>query len=94
MLHGFTEVSIRDRVDEAVSEKVGYLEGWYVEPEYRGMGWGRKLVEAAEQWVAGKGLTEMASDAELGNEHAIAMHSALGFKETSRVVRFLKNVRS
>ncbi|HEY5615298.1 MAG TPA: GNAT family N-acetyltransferase, partial [Bacteroidota bacterium] len=43
-LGGFIEMSIRDRVDGSFSERVGYIEGWYVDPDLRGKGIGRRLV--------------------------------------------------
>ena len=89
---GFAELSIRDRVDGAYSDRVGYLEGWYVQEPYRGKGWGAKLIARAEEWVRSRGLTELVSDAELVNERSIAAHHALGFRETFRVVQFIKRV--
>lgn len=90
--HGFVELSIRARVDGSMSEEVAYVEGWYIEPAYRGKGLGRKLIERAELWTLDMGLTELASDAELQNEQSIRAHHALGFRETFRVVQFLKKV--
>ena len=92
-LGGFVEVSIRDRVDGSTSGRVGYLEGWYVDPDLRGQGFGKELVAAAERWSANKGMTEIASDAELDNAESIKAHKALGFKETFRLVHFLKKIR-
>ena len=47
-LCGFAELSIRHgHVDGASSEPVAYLEGWYVDPDVRGAGIGRRLLEAA-----------------------------------------------
>src|SRR5262245_64551226 len=34
-LGGFIELSIRDRVDGSLSPHVGYIEGWYVDPDLR-----------------------------------------------------------
>jgi len=90
--HGFVELSIRARVDGSMSEGVGYVEGWFVDEAYRGKGNGRKLIERAEAWTRERGLTELASDAEMRNEQSIRAHHALGFKETFRVVQFLKKV--
>lgn len=92
-LGGFIELSVRARVDGSMSGRVGYVEGWYVAPGLRRRGWGRKLVAAAEEWTARRGLTELASDAELHNPRGIAMHKAAGFRETFRVVQFLKMAR-
>lgn len=91
-LGGFVELSIRARVDGATSERVAFLEGWYVDPDLRGRGLGRELVAAAERWALDRGLTELASDAELDNEAAIAAHGAVGFGETFRLVHFLKTL--
>jgi aminoglycoside 6'-N-acetyltransferase I len=70
-LCGFAEVSIRrDHVDGASAVPVAYLEGWYVEPDVRGTGVGWQLLEAVEKWAAGRGLKELASDAELGQHRS------------------------
>ena len=92
-LGGFLELSARDRVDGSLSPRVGYVEGWHVDPDLRGQGIGRELMRAAEAWTLERGLTELASDAELWNEEAIRAHYALGFRETFRVVQFLKTLQ-
>ena len=91
-LVGFLEASIRPYVEDCVTDNVGYLEGWFVLPEYRQKGIGRKLVEAAEQWARGRGCTEMASDAEIGNQLSLAAHLNLGYAETSRLVHLRKEL--
>ncbi len=48
-LAGFLEASIRPFVEDCQSENVGYLEGWFVDPEYRQHGIGGGLVLAAER---------------------------------------------
>jgi aminoglycoside 6'-N-acetyltransferase I len=73
---------------------VGYIEAWYVKPEHRRSGIGRRLIEAAEQWTLSRGCTEMGSDAELHNEVSHAAHRALGFVEGIRVVQFSKKLKS
>src|SRR3982751_3496977 len=68
---GFLEASIRPFVEDCETDRVGYLEGWYVEPEFRLQGIGRALVESAEKWARRKGCAEMASDAEIHNEGSV-----------------------
>ncbi len=92
-LGGFIELSVRPRVDGSMSARVGYVEGWWVDPDLRGDGWGRHMIRAAETWTAARGLTELASDAELANPDGIAAHRACGFRESFRVVQFLKKVK-
>lgn len=91
-LGGFLEASIRPFVEDCHSDHVGYLEGWYVEPELRRQGIGRLLVETAERWARDRGCTEMASDAEIGNDSSVAAHAALGYDETSRLVHLRKDL--
>jgi aminoglycoside 6'-N-acetyltransferase I len=93
-LGGFIELSVRTRVDASYSPRVGYVEGWYVEPALRGAGWGRRLVAAAGAWSTARDLTELASDAELDNPAGIRAHHAVGFRETFRLVNFIKKVRA
>jgi aminoglycoside 6'-N-acetyltransferase I len=91
-LAGFLEASIRPFVEDCESDNVGYLEGWYIDPEYRRKGLGGRLVKAAEEWAREKGCTEMASDAELGNEMSLVAHTRLGYAETSRLVHLRKEL--
>jgi aminoglycoside 6'-N-acetyltransferase I len=92
-LGGFAELALRDGVDGAAREVTAFLEGWYVDEDLRGRGWGRKLIVAAGAWAKARGMIELASDAELGNVDSVAAHGALGFRETFRVVQFIKRVR-
>lgn len=89
---GFIEVSVRTRVEHSTEEHVGYVEAWYVKPEWHGRGAGRALMHAAEEWVRGRGLRELASDTDLGNTDGLAAHKALGFYETERIITLLKRL--
>ena len=91
-LVGFLEASIRPFVEDCHSDQVGYLEGWFVEPGFRRYGIGRDLVRAAERWARKRGCTEMASDAEVGNDLSLEAHLKLGYKETSRLVHLRKDL--
>ena len=91
-LVGFLEASIRPFVEDCDTDHVGYLEGWFVEPAFRKQSVGRQLVAVAEAWAQEKGCTEMASDAELGNDRSLAAHLSLGYQETSRLVHLRKDL--
>ena len=91
-LVGFLEASIRPYVEDCETDHVGYLEGWYVDPAFRRGGVGGRLVRGAERWAAERGCTEMASDAELGNDLSLAAHLALGYDESSRLVHLRKDL--
>lgn len=91
-LVGFLEASIRPFVEDCQSENVGYLEGWFVEPEFRRAGLGRELVRTAEDWARSRGCTEMASDSEIGNTLSLEAHLNLGYEETSRLVHLRKDL--
>ena len=91
-LAGFLEASIRPFVEDCETDHVGYLEGWFVDPEFRRHGVGRMLVSLAEEWARSRGCTEMASDAEFGNEMSLAAHTRLGYQETSRLVHLRKEL--
>ena len=91
-LVGFLEASIRPFVEDCHSDHVGYLEGWFVEPDYRRFGIGRKLVRSAENWARGKGCSEMTSDSEIGNDLSLKAHLRLGYEETSRLVHLRKDL--
>ena len=84
---GFAEAALRtDYVNGAQSSPVAFLEGLYVAPRARRRGIGRALVGEVCRWARALGCREVASDALLGNEASQAVHRALGFAETERVV--------
>ncbi len=91
-LVGFVEVSLRAYAEGCDSSPVGYLEGWYVAPEHRKTGLGRRLVQAAEDWARAQGCTEMASDSELSNTQSQQAHARLGYQEVERMVCFRKSL--
>jgi aminoglycoside 6'-N-acetyltransferase I len=92
-LAGFLEASIRSHVEDCKTENVGYLEGWFVDPAFRKMGIGSRLVRFAEDWARSRGCTEMASDAEIDNLVSQQAHSRLGYAETARLVHLRKELK-
>lgn len=89
---GFAELSIRPYAEGCETDRVAFLEGWYVEPQYRRRGAGRALVLAAEAWAAAQGCTEFGSDALIDNTLSAAAHAALGFDEVAQIRCFLKRL--
>jgi len=89
---GFAELNIRNYAEDCVTDRVAYLEGWYVEPHARRHGVGRALVQAAEDWGRAQGCTEFGSDALIDNEVSASAHRALGFEETAQIRCFRKNL--
>ncbi len=88
---GFAEAAIRhDYVNGCDTSPVAFVEGIFVIPAMRGHGVGRALIAAIEHWGRQRQCTELASDTLLENEASQAMHKALGFAETERVVFFRK----
>ena len=92
-LLGFAEVALRaDYVPGMRTSPVAFLEAIYVAPGARRRGVARALVAQARAWARARGCSEFASDALLDNEASHAMHRALGFVETRRVVFFRQDI--
>ena len=91
---GFVEASKRvDYVNGTDSSPVTFLEGLYIEPASRRKGVARILVTSVEAWAVAQGCSQLASDSPLENTAAHAVHLALGFTETERVVYFCRRLR-
>ena len=86
----FVELSVRPYAEACHSGRVGYVEGWYVDPRHRGRGIGRALFAAAESWARGLGCLEMASDTDVDNSGSRAAHVRLGYSEVGTLVHFRK----
>jgi aminoglycoside 6'-N-acetyltransferase I len=83
-LVGFLEASIHHQQPLSASERVLYIEGWYVEAAFRKQDIGRRLLEKAEIWGRTRGLTEVFSDTEHHNLISQQAHASLGFQEAYR----------
>ena len=92
-LAGFLEVDLRSHADGCnPSRPVGYVEGWYVNEDYRHRGIGRKLLAAAEDWARSQDCIEMASDTWVDNDVSQHVHEALGYEVVDRCVHYHKTL--
>lgn len=90
---GMIEASLRkDYVEGCETSPVGYIEAWFVYPDFRGSGVAGVLTSAAENWAREKGCTEMGSDTWLENETSIRAHKKAGYVEAERLVHFVKQL--
>ena len=90
---GFAEAAIRhDYVPGTESSPVAFLEGLFVVPEARRRGVARALVRAVADWGRARGCEELASDTPLENTTSQAVHAALGFTETERIVCYAQRL--
>jgi len=89
-LCGMVEVAIRREAIGCTTDRVGYLEGWFVDPAWRLRGVGGLLVEQAEAWARAQGCTEMASDMTPGYPASPGAHQALGYRDVKHTIHFRK----
>ena len=85
---GLVELSSRNIVDNCLSSPVAYLEGLYIDEDYRNQGLGEKTLELILDWCHKNGFQELATDTEIDNDRAQKFYKNFGFKETDRVVEF------
>ena len=92
-LVGMLEASIRSEAPGCETDRIGYLEGWFVVPDWQGRGIGRQLAERAEKWAQEQGCREMASDTTSLYPLSPAVHRALGYDEVKTIICFQKDLR-
>jgi aminoglycoside 6'-N-acetyltransferase I len=92
LLGRFLETGTRKYAEGCETTPVGYIEGWYVDPDPRRTSWGRALIEAAEDWARSRGYSEIASDCLLENEVSLKAHTSLGYEETERLIHLRKSL--
>ena len=90
---GFAQCNLRyDYVEGTKTSPVGFLEGIFVQEEFRRRGYARELLTECEKWAKEKQCTEFASDCELDNYDSFKFHSAMGFDEANRIICFKKRI--
>ena len=88
---GFVEAGLRSHADGCdPSRPVGFVEGWYVLPDWRRKKVGARLLPEAEAWARVQGCQEMASDTWADNVDSQRAHEALGFEVVDRCVNYRK----
>lgn len=86
-LCGLAEGAIHSEAPGCTTDRIGYLEAWYVDPDARQQGTGRALARAVEDWARAEGCTEMASDTDPSYPLSPDAHAALGYAEVQRHFR-------
>jgi aminoglycoside 6'-N-acetyltransferase I len=89
---GFADLNIRAYAEGCATDRVAFLEGWYVDPHVRRQGVGSALIRAAEEWGRVQGCTEFGSDALADNAVSAAAHKAAGFSEVEVIRCFMKKL--
>lgn len=89
---GLVEVSLRPHAPGCTTSPVGFIEGWYVRPEYRRQGVGRALIARAEDWARAQGVAEMGSDTNARYPVSPVAHAALGYEETNVPLHYRKSL--
>jgi aminoglycoside 6'-N-acetyltransferase I len=90
---GFLGAELRsDFVHGAEASPVWYVEGVYVMPDRRESGVGAFLLSSLEDYVRQNGYSKIASSCDLENGVSESFHKAMGFKEVSRAIQFVKGL--
>ena len=61
---------------------VGYIKNLYVVRELRGQGYGRMMLEAADEWFQMHGATKATLDASVVNKQAVGLYERVGYQTT------------
>lgn len=64
----------------AVDPCVGYIKNVYVAPQLRGQGYGRRLLEVADEWFRANGCRRGTLDASVCNERAVEIYENAGYR--------------
>lgn len=89
---GFAEYNVREFANGCVSKPVPFMEGIWVDPEFRERGVASLLFSHLELVAKAAGYTEIGSDVLTENQISIDVHRQFGFEETERVIYFRKGL--
>jgi aminoglycoside 6'-N-acetyltransferase I len=71
----------------------GHVEGWYVDPEFRRRGLGRRLVSQLEQWCLHRNIRTLTSDTDPRFPLSPKNHVGAGFRVLGEMTIFIKNLK-
>ena len=66
-------------VSTMVEPCVGYIKNVFVVPAWRGLGYGKQLLRAADEWFKQNHCRRAALDATISNRQAVAVYEAAGY---------------
>ena len=82
-----------DYVEGCQNGPTAYLEGIFISPNYRSQGIAEELLHFAEGWAKSRGISQLGSDAELDNLLSQKFHIKHGFREVSRTVHYVLELK-
>lgn len=89
---GFIEIAIRDSFEGSTLTPVAVCESWYVEPNHRQQGIGKKLMEAAEQWAKSKSCKQIGSSATADASYVKLAYEHSGFRSVATYHNYIKTL--
>ena len=90
---GFAEIFIRDYANGCTQQPVPFLEGIWIDDDYRRSGVGRALIDRITSDLTEQGYVELCSDILETNHQSHRAHENWGFEETERVIYFRKGLK-
>lgn len=73
-------------------ENMANILGLAVAKKYQKQGWGRKLMEAAEQWSKDHNIYIIRLNSGIGRKEAHKFYRAIGFSDEKEQMRFIKQL--
>jgi len=91
---GFIEATIKNSAVGCKTDKIGYIEAWYVLPEFQRQKIGPKLMNHAEKWAKSMSCKEMASDTTSEFPNSIIAHKSSGYEDCLNITHFSKKLKT
>ncbi len=84
---------IEGAIYQGCRDPYAHVEGWYVAPEQRHQGLGRKLVGELEQWCLHRSIRVLTSDTDPGFPLSPGAHARSGFRRLAEMTLFIKELK-